>query len=260
MLLSIGPVWRGLAGFVLGAIIGSFLATIATRWPENQDVVRGRSRCESCGRTLKLPDLIPLASFLASRGKCRKCDAAIDPVHFIIEVLAGAIAALALVAVPGPTGLAGAIFGWFLLTLAVLDIRHFWLPDRLTLPLIGLGLAFAAMFEMPRLIDAFIGAVAGFLLLVTINYAYRALRGRDGLGGGDSKLLAAIGAWLGWQMLPLVLLLASGAGIALILLLRLSGNTVPATRRLPFGLFLAMAAGVIWFWINAFDGDYLMAG
>ena len=119
--------------------------------------------------------------------------------------------AVSLVLVPGWLGLAGALFGWVLLTLALLDAGHFWLPDKLTLPLLLLGLA---IVNEPPLLHRLIGAAAGYAVLALIALAYRAARGREGLGGGDPKLLAAIGAWLGWQALPFVLLAASLAGLA----------------------------------------------
>ncbi|QLC23879.1 prepilin peptidase [Parasphingopyxis algicola] len=238
--------WRLGAGALLGAIIGSYLATLALRWPRGEPASRGRSRCDGCGRALGWADLVPLASYVMRRGRCRVCGAQIDPVHPLTELAAALIGGLSLALYPGVNGFAGAIFGWVLLLLATLDIRHFWLPDRVTLPLVGLGLGSAWLTGTPSLADALIGAAAGFLLLVAINIAYRALRGRDGLGGGDSKLLAAIGAWLGWPMLPFVLLLASATGLLAAVAARLRGVSIRATDRLPFGAFLAVAAWPLW--------------
>ncbi|MGP1281800.1 MAG: prepilin peptidase [Parasphingopyxis sp.] len=238
--------WRLGAGALLGAIVGSYLATLALRWPRGEPASRGRSHCDGCGRALAWPDLIPLASYALRRGRCRTCGTRIDPVHPLTELAAALIGGLSLALHPGVDGLAGAIFGWALLLLATLDIRHFWLPDRVTLPLVGLGLGAAWLTGSPDPIDAAIGAATGFLLLAGIAIAYRALRGRDGLGGGDSKLLAAIGAWLGWPMLPFVLLLASATGLAAAVAARLRGVSVRATDRLPFGAFLAVAAWPLW--------------
>lgn len=233
-------------GFLLGIIIGSYLATIAIRWPKGEGAARGRSRCDGCGTALEARDLVPLASYLWNRGRCRQCGVRIDPVHAVAELSAGLVGALAFALHPDVTGLGGAIFGWGLIALAILDIRHFWLPDRLTLPLIALGFGLAWLTGMPSLSDSLIGATAGFLALFLIGYAYRILRGREGLGGGDSKLLAAIGAWLGWTFLPLVLLLASLTGLIAIIASRLRGTRVSAGDRLPLGTFLAVAAWPLW--------------
>ena len=235
-----------LLGFLAGLIIGSFIATVAIRWPEGRSAMRGRSECDACGRTLGPVDLIPLLGFLIRRGKCASCGASIEKAHPLIELAAGLIGALALWAAPGWEGLAGAGFGWMLLALAVLDIGHLWLPDRLTIPLglVGLALGFTSL--PPSLIDRLIGAAAGFLSLALIALLYRIVRKREGLGGGDPKLFGAIGAWLGWAMLPYVLLLASVAGLASVGLAVARGNPVSATARLPFGALLAVAAFPVW--------------
>ncbi|MEO1167988.1 MAG: A24 family peptidase [Pseudomonadota bacterium] len=240
------PIWAGATGLVLGAIIGSYLATLALRWPKGESATHGRSRCDGCERPLRWFELVPLFAYIAWRGKCRRCGARIDPVHPIMESCAAAIGALSLAVYPGLTGLAGALFGWALLLLAILDIRHFWLPDRVTVPLVLLGIGAAWLIGSPRLLDAAIGAAAGFLLLYSVAAVYRAMRGREGLGGGDSKLLAAIGAWLGWQMLPIVILLASATGLLAVLAGAARGRAVAATDRLPFGAFLAVVAWPLW--------------
>ncbi|WP_299328449.1 A24 family peptidase [Parasphingopyxis sp.] len=243
---AVPPLWAAIFGLILGAIVGSYLATLAIRWPQGKSASRGRSRCDACGRVLRWYELIPLLGYLFRRGRCASCGARIDPLHPAMECFAAVIGALSLAMHTSLYGLAGALFGWALLLLAVLDIRHFWLPDRVTLPLVLLGLGAAWLTAMPGLIDAAIGAAAGFLLLFLVGAAYRALRGRDGLGGGDSKLLAAIGAWLGWQMLPLVILLASATGLLAVASSALRGKAVAATDRLPFGAFLAVAAWPLW--------------
>ncbi len=245
-LAAIPPGGRIAIGFGLGAIIGSFLATLAIRWPKGESAASGRSRCDSCGRTLGWTELVPILGYLIRRGSCGSCGARIAPLHPATEVAAAAIGALSLAIEPGLGGIGGALFGWGLLLLALLDIEHFWLPDRVTLPLLALGLGFAAATGMPSLADSLIGAAVGFAVLFLIGLGYRALRGRDGLGGGDSKLLAAIGAWLGWAMLPFVLLLASLAGLTAALAARARGIAVDGKTRLPFGAFLAVAAWPLW--------------
>jgi leader peptidase (prepilin peptidase)/N-methyltransferase len=240
-----GPAWAAI-GFVLGAVIGSFLAAILVRWPEGRSVMKGRSHCDRCGRTLGPRDLVPILSWFLVKGRCRHCGAPIDRRLLAVEAGAALIGLTAIAAHPLPAAAFTAIFGWWLFLLAALDLEHQWLPDRLTLPLIPVGLAIAWAGIGPPLHDRLIGAAAGFLVLALIALAYRALRGREGLGGGDPKLFAAIGAWLGWQALPFVMLAAGLLGLVAILLKRLRGEAVAATDSLPLGTLLALAAWPIW--------------
>lgn len=232
-------------GIILGGVVGSFLATLAIRWPAGR-TLGGRSSCDDCGKRLGPAELIPLLSYALLRGRCRRCGARIDRRHPAIEILAAIIGAIAFVVHPGMIGIATAIFGWWLLTLAILDVEHQWLPDRLTLPLIAAGLAVSLLEPGPPLADRLIGAGSGFVALAAIASAYRRIRGRQGLGGGDPKLFAAIGAWLGWSPLPLVLLGASLLGLGALLVKRARGGQVAATDRLPLGTLLALAAWPIW--------------
>lgn len=247
MTLAGVPGWGWTAfGFVLGAIVGSFLAAILFRWPSERSVVRGRSRCESCGETLGVRDLVPILSYVLVRGRCRKCGAEIDRRHLAVEVGAALIGLTAIAAHPLPVAIFTALFGWWLFLLAALDVEHHWLPDRLTLPLIPTGLAVGWLGIGPPLEPRLIGTLAGFVSLALIAWVYRKLRGRDGLGGGDPKLFAAIGAWLGWSQLSFVLLGAGLIGLGLILVMRLRGHYVAATDRLPLGTLMALAAWPIW--------------
>jgi leader peptidase (prepilin peptidase)/N-methyltransferase len=231
---------------VAGAIVGSFIAALVIRWPEGRSVLAGRSACDACGRTLGPAELVPLLSALWLRGRCRSCGAAIDPRHWQIELAAMAIGAVAGLAVPGPAAAAGALFGWLLLTLAALDVTAFWLPDALTLALATTGVVTGMLGVEPPLGDRAIGGLAGFASLWLIAAVYRAIRHREGLGGGDPKLFGAIGLWLGWRMLPIVLLLASLAGLAAVLGRLLADRRVRADDRLPFGALLAIAAYPAW--------------
>lgn len=233
-------------GFVLGAVIGSFLAAILVRWPEGRSVMRGRSQCDSCGRQLGARDLVPILSWFLVRGRCRYCGARIDRRLLAIEAGAALIAITAIAAHPLPAAIFTAILGWWLFLLAALDVEHQWLPDRLTLPLIAAGLPVAWAGIGPPLPDRLIGAFVGFAALALIAAAYKAVRGREGLGGGDPKMLAAIGAWLGWPLLPFVLLGAGLIGFAVIILSHLRGHRVQATDRLPLGTLMALAAWPIW--------------
>ncbi|HEY0149512.1 MAG TPA: A24 family peptidase [Allosphingosinicella sp.] len=233
-------------GFVLGAVIGSFLAAILVRWPQGRSVLRGRSHCDGCGRTLRALELIPIVSWFAVRGKCRTCGAPIDKRLLAVEAGAALVGLTALLAHPLPAAAFTALFGWWLFLLAALDVEHHWLPDRLTLPLIPAGLAVAWIGVGPGLEERLFGAAAGYLALELIRILYRLARGREGLGGGDPKMLAAIGAWLGWASLPFVLLGAGLIGLAAVAAMQLRGRAVKATDRLPLGTLMALAAWPLW--------------
>ena len=220
---------------------GSFIATLLLRWPRGEQVARGRSRCDGCGRTLTPLDLVPLVSWLALRGRCRACGARIDATHPLAEAGCAAIGAAALWLAPGAGGAALALFGWQMLLLGWLDARHYWLPRALSLLLLASGLAaggwaMAAAGIAAPLADRLIGAAAGGGGLWLVAALYRRLRGREGLGGGDPLFLAGVGAWCGWMALPVILLLAALAGIAVALLRGLRGDA-----RLPFGTLVALA-------------------
>ena len=227
-----------LFGAVLGAIVGSYIATLCLRWPRGNQASNGRSSCDACGRVLSPIELVPVASAIAARGKCRSCDSAIDPFHLRVELAAAAIGALAVFVSPDLRGAALALFGWLLLPLALLDWRHFWLPDRLTVVLALTGLVVGGYLSGVPLLHRLIGGAVGYSALALLATAYRRLRSRDGLGGGDAKLMGAIGLWTGWAALPPILVGASllGLGIAMV---RRHG---PADA-IPLGTLLATAAG-----------------
>jgi leader peptidase (prepilin peptidase)/N-methyltransferase len=237
---------------LLGPFVGSFVGLLTVRMPAERPVLLGRSACGACGRTLGPVDLVPLLSFAALGGRCRTCRAPIPRRYPLIEgscLLIGLWAALVL---SGPQALLAAAFGCWLLALAVIDAEHFWLPDALTLPLLLAGLAAALAFD-PFWTDRLIGAVAGWTALAGLGLAYRRLRGREGLGGGDPRLFGAIGAWVGWQGLPSVLLIAACVGIVWALVL---GRGRPrADLRLPFGTCLAVGA-----WLTYLYGPIGLAG
>jgi len=234
-----------LLGGLAGLILGSFIAALTLRWPAGRRVSAGRSQCDSCGATLGVPDLILVLSFAILRGRCRHCGAAIAPRHLWIEIAAGGIGALSFAIHPDLDGVGGAVFGWSLLALAILDVENFWLPDNITLPLALVGVA-AGVWLDPPLLDRAIGAAIGFVSLAVFAFTYTSITGRTGLGGGDPKLLAAIGAWLGWPALPVVLLLAASLGLALAGLDRLRGRPVTGQTRLALGALLAAVAWPLW--------------
>jgi len=232
-----GIVFAGL----IGLILGSFIATLVLRWPVGRSVL-GRSQCDGCGRALGALDLVPLLSALASRGRCRTCRAPIDPFHWRVELASALIGSTALALLPGTAGWLWALFGWLLLPLALLDARHFWLPDRLNLLLGLIGLLVAGPMLDTSLIDRWVGAVICGLMLAAIAEFYRRVRLKDAMGGGDPKLVAAIGAWIGWQALPLMLLLASLGGIFWAVMSQRKGDRPLAERQVPFGVFACTAA------------------
>ncbi len=243
--------WQSASGWaaalgLLGALIGSFVATLVLRWTEDRSVLHGRSACDGCGRTLRAHELVPLLSALVSRGQCRRCGGRVDPLHWQIEAAALAIGAIAGWVAPGATGIGGAVFGWLLLALGALDARAFWLPDRLVLPLAAGGIVAGLIGVPPALTDRLIAGVAGFALLWLVAAGYRMRRGREGLGGGDPKLLGAIGLWLGWRMLPAVLLCGGLIGMGVVLFRQLTGRPMAATDALPLGTLMALAAYPAW--------------
>lgn len=232
---------------VVGAVVGSFLALVSLRWPAGRPIGLTRSACGGCGTTLGPGELVPLLSFAVQRGRCRRCASRIPWRYPTVEAAAAAIGVVSVLVLPLPAAAAVAGLGWALLLLALLDAEHFWLPAAVTWPLAAAGLAVTAALRPEALADHVIGAAAGWASLALVATAYRRVRRRVGLGGGDAKLFAAAGAWLGWSALPLVLGSAAVAGLAVALLLR--GRDVTAAMRLPFGVFLAPAI-----WLTALAG------
>lgn len=147
---------------------------------------------------------------------------------------------------PGALGLVGAVLGWQLVLVAMVDAEHLWLPHRLTVPLGLLGLAEAAAFQPGQLPDRIIGAALGFAALALIAWAYKRARGREGLGGGDSRLLAAAGAWVGWAGLPTVMLAASLAGLAIVGAQAALRRRLDLSQEIPFGVYLAAGLWLAW--------------
>jgi len=235
-------------GGVLGAAVGSYLATVLLRWPRDISATQGRSRCDTCGMRLGPASLIPILSYVLQRGRCRGCGTSIAVDHPAMELAGAMIGGLsaAFFVTTLPLALASAMFGWTLLLLAAFDLRYFWLPDRLTLPLAALGILVSLGRIGPAPVSALIGAIAGFSCLWAVGRVYRSLRGQEGLGGGDPKLFGAIGAWVGWDVLPKVLLAAACLGLAATAVSYLMGKSLNARTRLPLGSLLAMAAWPLW--------------
>ena len=251
--LPFSSVEAALIGIVLGAIIGSFLATIALRWPQQRSVSSGRSACDGCGRTLTPRDLIPLISWAIARGRCRSCGTPIAMEHPVIEAGCALIGGLALWWSPTLGGAALALLGWQLLLLGWLDARYFWLPRVLSYTLIATGLiaggqAMAALGLEVSLLARCVGAVIGFVALWLVAVIYRLWRKREGLGGGDPPMLAGIAAWTGPIGLPAVMLAASIIGLLMAIIIRLRHRTDGAAPiaivKLPFGTLMALGTPI----------------
>ena len=263
------------AAALAGLAVGSFLNVVIWRLPqmlerrwraecaelaghappaagERFDLVAPRSRCPACAAPIRATHNIPVVSWLLLRGRCASCGAPISPRYPLVEAgTAVLFAAVAWHFGAGCQALLGIVFTAYLIALTGIDVDHQLLPDVLTLPLLWIGLL-ASLLALagpppvaPR--DAIIGAVAGYASLWSVFQLFRLITGKEGMGYGDFKLFAAAGAWLGWQMLPLVLLLSAvvgaSVGVALIVLRR-HGRSVP----IPFGPYLAGAAWIAMMW------------
>ncbi len=267
------------AAAVIGLCVGSFLnvvihrlpkmmergwadqcAELAGREPEAKpryDLVVPRSACPACGHAITAIENIPVVSWLALRGRCRACKAPISPRYPVVELVAGALAVAAVWQFgAGWKGLAACAFLWTLLALAFIDADTQLLPDDLTLPLLWGGLVANLFGLFVPLASAVVGAIAGYLVLWAVYWLFKLVRGKEGMGYGDFKLLAALGAWLGWPMLPQIVLVSSVLGaVGGILMIVLKGRdkAVP----LPYGPWLAGAGAVALFFGPAINAMYL---
>ena len=231
---------------MIAPFVGSFLGVLAMRLPARKPVVMARSQCSSCGTTLGVADLVPLVSWLVFRGKCRHCGAAIERIYPTIELIALAVPLWAASETTGWVLWAGCLLGWGLLALAVMDLRSMVLADALTLPLIVAGFFVSWAFGSEILYSSAIGAALGFVSFALIGWLYHRFRGREGLGLGDAKLLAAGGAWLTWSALPSVVALAALSGLATTLARSLIRRSLRESERLPFGPHLGVAIWLVW--------------
>jgi leader peptidase (prepilin peptidase) / N-methyltransferase len=224
------------------------------RLPAAEPVMWSRSACARCGTRLNGLDLIPLASFVFLRGRCRHCGHPIGLLHPLIELAAVAVAIWAALANPNPAHIwADCALGWTLLALAWTDWTSLVLPDVLTLPLLLAGLLLTFALQPEDLVDHCLAAVVAYLTFQALSLTYRRLRGREGLGGGDAKLLAAAGAWCGLEALPFVVLGSALAGLLAALALALAGRPVTSRTQIPFGPCIALA-----FWLAWLHGGVVM--
>ncbi|MFZ2209594.1 MAG: A24 family peptidase [Porticoccaceae bacterium] len=225
---------------------------------ETFNLVVPRSRCPACATPISARDNIPVLSWLLLRGRCRHCAAPIALRYPLLELGTGLLT-VAVVAQFGPTfqGLMALLFTWALVALAGIDLDHQLLPDVITLPLLWLGLLVNVGGVFADLPSAVVGAAAGYLVLWSVYWLFRLATGREGMGYGDFKLLAALCAWLGWQQLPLILLIASLTGAlygTTALLLKRQARQTP----FAFGPFLALAGWLALMWGNELSGWYGM--
>jgi leader peptidase (prepilin peptidase) / N-methyltransferase len=228
-------------------LVGSFLGVLVTRLPLREPVLWARSACQACGCRLAPRDLVPLVSWALLRGKCRSCGAKIGLFYPAIELAAIAVALWAAAVADGPLLLwATCALGWGLLALFVIDLRHHLLPDALTAPLAALGLLVTGLIDRAAVLSHLLGVVLGYGAFVSIAWAYRRMRGRDGLGRGDAKLLGAAGAWTSWAGLPSVVLIAAAVGLAVALATRARGGRLAADTRIAFGPGLCVGIWLVW--------------
>ena len=265
--------------FILGLLVGSFLNVVIYRMPkimerewrtfcaelaeqpapatETFNLVTPRSRCPSCTQLVRALDNIPIISYAFLRGKCRHCQAPISFRYPVIEALTGILSAyVAWRFGASIMTFAALLFCWSLIALTFIDADTQLLPDQITQPLIWLGLLVNLGGVFTDLPSALIGATVGYLTLWSIFWLFKLITGKEGMGYGDFKLLAAIGAWLGWSMLPVVILLSSlvGAvvGISLIVFARHARS-----QPIPFGPYLAGGGLIALFWGKDLTQAYL---
>lgn len=235
-----------IAALVAAPFVGSFLGVVADRMPRRESVVAGRSKCRACGIALGPASLLPLLSWALQRGRCRSCGGRIDWLLPLMEIGALAIAISASTVCHGWLLWASCALGWTLLTLAAIDARWQILPDALTLTLIPAGIGAFWLIDRSNVVEHAMAAMAGFVVFAAIGWTYRRLRGRDGLGLGDAKLLAAAGAWTGFAGLPGVVLWACGTALAVVLMGVPFGATVTSDRRIAFGPYLCLGIWLVW--------------
>lgn len=278
-LLESSPLTFTILAGIIGLLVGSFLNVVIHRLPKMMErewqqqcaelngqpaetsatynLVVPRSACPHCNHAISALENIPVISYLLLRGKCAGCAASISPRYPFVEALSGLLSAYAAWHFGfGLAGIAAIILMWALIALTFIDFDTQLLPDSITLPLLWLGLLLNLNGAFTSLPHALIGAVVGYLVLWSVYWAFKLTTGKEGMGYGDFKLLAALGAWLGWTMLPLIILLSSlvGAvvGIALIMFAK-HGRNIP----IPFGPYLAGGGLIALFWGQALTQSYL---
>ena len=277
------PLATWLVSGIVGLCVGSFLNVVIHRLPKMLDrgwraqcaelsgepppelrpynLITPRSECPACGHRIAAFENIPVLSFLFLRGRCSACAAPISARYPFIELLTGALTIAAVLRFGvTPTAAAACLFIWSLIALTFIDFDSQLLPDSITLPLLWSGLLANVAGFVPgvSLRDAVVGAIAGYVALWTIYWLFKLVRGKEGMGYGDFKLLAALGAWLGWQMLPLIVLLSSFVGAIIgigLVVFRGRDHQIP----LAFGPYLAIAGVIALFFGRSLVSLYLPA-
>ena len=265
---------------VFGLLVGSFLNVVIYRLPEMMqrewraeareilelpaeeaqplfNLVTPRSRCPKCGHTIAWYENVPVMSWLILKGKCKGCSTPISKRYPIIELVSGVLAGLCAWHFGYGPWLVFTLFAtWVLLAAAMIDADTTLLPDSLNYPLLWAGLLAALLGISPvSLPDAVVGAMAGYLSLWSVYWLFKLLTGKEGMGYGDFKLLAALGAWVGWQYLPLIILLSSVVGLVFTLLATLFGGE--KRTQIPFGPYLAAAGWIALLWGDTIVSSYL---
>lgn len=269
--------------FIFGAVVGSFLNVVILRIPPMLEfdwqgqcrelleldpsteerppgIVFSRSHCMKCGHGIKSYENIPLISYAALRGKCSACKARISPRYPLVELLTGVLFVVTIWHFgPGLQGLTALFLTAMLIALAGIDIDHQLLPDNMTIPLMWAGIVISFWSIHVDLAASVLGAICGYLALWTIYHAFRLLTGKEGMGYGDFKLLAALGAWMGWQMLPLIILFSSVVGAVVGLALMGMGR-MNKDKPMPFGPFIAAAGWIALIWGDQIIDFYARSG
>lgn len=250
-----------IAVFVFGLIIGSFISMLSWRLPrlmdelpENQlkNISLTRSQCPKCHTNLNWKQLIPLFSWLAYRGKCGHCQNPISIRYPLIELFTALVTVLSIWQFGlTPEGYLALLFCWFLITITVIDIEHYLILDKLSLPLMWIGLMIntQSIYTSPE--QAIFGAVLGYLLLWLIFHLFKIFTGKEGMGFGDFKLLAALGAWFGAASIPQIILVASIGSIVIAILLAIT-KVRDINHPIPFGPYLALGGISMMFFGNLF--------
>jgi leader peptidase (prepilin peptidase) / N-methyltransferase len=285
--LELFPAAALAAAGILGLLVGSFLNVVIYRLPKMMErewreqcidflgseslkepekltakratfnLVTPNSTCPHCGHRIRPWENIPILSYLALQGKCSSCKASISIRYPIIELVSGILSASAIfVFGPNATGMAAMIFFWCLIALTMIDVDTQLLPDSITLPLLWLGLIANHFGLFTSLDSAVIGAIAGYLSLWSVYWLFKLMTGKEGMGYGDFKLLAALGAWLGWQMLLQIILLSALVGAAIgisMIVVRGRDKNIP----IPFGPYLAVAGAIALLWGHDINQLYL---
>ncbi len=264
---------------ILGLLIGSFLNVVIYRVPkmmqrESDNYVASesgkelphtdrfnlmlpRSACPHCGHQISAMENIPVLSYLAIGGKCTNCKTPISARYPMVELLTGLLSAFMIWHFgTGLAGLAAVLFVWLLVAMTFIDADTQLLPDDLTYPLLWCGLLFNLNATFTSLTSAVIGAVAGYLALWSIYWLFKLATGKEGMGYGDFKLLAALGAWMGWTMLPVIILLSSVVGAIVGITMMLFAN-MSKNNPIPFGPYLAAAGVIALLWGKQLSQQYL---